>query len=338
VAEYRLLTIWRFDAPLDEVFNAIQDSLRWPQWWPGVQSVEQTDAGDEHGIDNLRRYVWKGALPYRIKFEVRTTRNEKEVAIEGSVKGDLEGFGNWHFCRQGTVSVVRYEWHVRSTRWWMNMSAPLARSVFIRNHALVMEQGGIGLARRLGTRLLMQEHIDLLTTSTDRRQSGCRERRRIDLAMVLAVGMVAGITATGAQLALWWLTQRPLLETLLRDTRMTAALLMGSGILPPPYTARADILVVATLIHFALSAGYALLPTLLPWQLDRSWLVVGIVYGFAIYGINLYGFTLLFPWFTVARDSATLMAHLVFGVTLTAGFRFALRRGRIDSGGPTKLS
>lgn len=326
MAEYRLQTIWRFDAPLEAVFAAIQDSLHWPEWWPGAQAVEQTDAGDANGINCVRRYAWQGELPYRIEFEVRTTRIEKDVAIEGSARGDLEGFGRWHFSRQGTVSVVRYEWRVRTTRWWMNVSAPLARSVFIRNHMLVMEQGARGLARRLGASLLGQENTDLMATSSGAPGFGWRERGRIAPAMVLAVGMVAGIAATVAQLALWWLAERPLLETLFRDARLTAALVMGTGVLPPPSTPRADILIMATLIHFALSVAYALLPALLARRLGRHWLVAGAVYGLAIYGVNLYGFTLVFPWFAVARDSATLVAHLVFGVALVAGTHFLLPR------------
>ena len=38
---------------------------------------------------------------------------------------------------------------------------------------------------------------------------------------------LAGVIATGAQLALWWMAERPLLETLFRDARLTAAIVMG---------------------------------------------------------------------------------------------------------------
>lgn len=31
----RLLTIWRIEAPLKEVYAAIHRSPRWPDWWPG---------------------------------------------------------------------------------------------------------------------------------------------------------------------------------------------------------------------------------------------------------------------------------------------------------------
>lgn len=165
VAEYRLLTIWRIEAPLEEMYAAIHDSLRWPEWWPGAEKVEQIAAGDAAGINSVRRYAWQGQLPYRVVFEVCTTRIEKLVAIEGTARGDLEGIGRWHFSHEAGVSVVRYEWHVRSNRWWMNLTAPVARSMFIRNHGLLMAQGGEGLARRLGSPLVGQETIDLMAAT-----------------------------------------------------------------------------------------------------------------------------------------------------------------------------
>ena len=162
MAEYRLLTIWRIAAPLDEVYTAIHDSPRWPDWWPGMQKVEEVAAGDADGIGSVLRYFWRGKLPYRMVFEVRATRIEKRVAIEGAVQGDLEGIGRWHFISEGAVSVVRYEWNVRSTRWWMNLIAPFARSMFIRNHGIVMRQGAEGLAGLLSAPLLGQASIDLM--------------------------------------------------------------------------------------------------------------------------------------------------------------------------------
>lgn len=162
MAEYHLLTIWRISAPLEDVYDAIHNSLRWPDWWAGASNVEQIVAGDADGINSIRRYSWQGQLPYLVVFTVRATRIEKLVTIEGAAQGDLEGIGRWHFFREGAVSIVRYEWHVRSTVWWMNLMAPLARSVFIRNHVMLMQHGGEGLAHLLKAPLLSQENIDLM--------------------------------------------------------------------------------------------------------------------------------------------------------------------------------
>lgn len=319
MAEYRLLTIWRIRAPLESVFATIQDALRWPGWWPGVLHVEPHAAGNAAGIGSIWHCAWQGQLPYRLTFEVTTTRIEPLLAIEGNVRGDLEGSGRWHFSRQGEITIARCEWQVRSTRWWMNLLAPLARPFFIRNHARVMAQGGMGLARRLAAELVSQETTDLMAAPAPAPIAAgpSRERGRIDPVMVVSAGIVAGVLATLVQLALWWLAAVPLPETLYRDARLTAALLMGPAVLPPPATAQWDILLVATLIHFALSIAYAVIPAWLARRLERgtAWLA-GALYGLLIYGINLYGLTHFFPWFAVARDGITLVAHLVFGIAL----------------------
>lgn len=150
-------------------------------------------------------------------------------------------------------------------------------------------------------------------------------------ALALAAGVGAGIIATLAQLALWWLAEMPLAETFFQDVRLTAALIMGTGILHPASAPHWTILLVATLIHFVLSFVYALFPAYLFCSLRTGSalfaLFAGALYGLAIYGINLYGFTLLFPWFIVDRNWVTLATHLVFGVALAGGCRlFSAKR------------
>jgi hypothetical protein len=151
--------------------------------------------------------------------------------------------------------------------------------------------------------------------------------RRINGRMALFAGVGAGVIATGAQLIFWWIAGRPVIETLLRDARLTAAIALGPDVLPPPSTAQWDVLLAATVIHFALSVTYALLPAGLFGRMN-GWLgaLAGAAYGLAIYVVNLYGFTVLFPWFAVSRDGATLLAHLVFGLALVGGCRLFARR------------
>lgn len=321
MADYRLQTTWRIEAPLADVYAAIQDSLSWPAWWPAVRSVEQIAAGDAAGIRNVRRYSWQGGLPYRLSFDVRTTRIAPLMVIEGVVQGDLEGLGRWYFSQRGKVSIVRHEWHVRGNCWWMNLLAPLARPMFIRNHVRIMAQGGESLARQLGSSLVAEETIDL----TGKRGAvpvvagRGREGGRIDPELALWVGLAAGVIATVVQIVLWWLASVPVAETLSRDARMTAAMLLGPAVLQPRALSW-EILLVATLIHFALSVAYALLPSHVAGRLRfRPALVIGAGYGLVIYGVNLYGVAVLFPWFAETRDWVTLVTHLVFGASLMGG-------------------
>jgi uncharacterized protein YndB with AHSA1/START domain len=154
MANYTFVTEWRIEAPLPAVWEAIYHSEAWPQWWQGVESVVELHPGNAQGIGNTRRYTWKSRLPYRLTFDMQTTRIEPPVTLEGTAAGELEGTGRWHFSTEGPVTVVRYDWQVRTTKRWMNWLAPLARPFFKWNHDVVMRQGGQGLARHLNTRLV----------------------------------------------------------------------------------------------------------------------------------------------------------------------------------------
>jgi uncharacterized protein YndB with AHSA1/START domain len=152
VAEYRFLTTWLIEADRERVWDAIYDSERWPEWWKGVEEAEKLEEGDESGVGQYGRYVWKSKLPYRLEFFVLTTKVERPHLLEGEASGELAGTGRWRlFEHDGTTAIV-YEWNVRTTRAWMNLLAPIARPIFAVNHDYVMRNGGQGLAELLGTR------------------------------------------------------------------------------------------------------------------------------------------------------------------------------------------
>ena len=152
MADYAFTTIWRHHAPIDAVYDAIADSLSWPAWWSTVTKVEELAAGDpETGIGNIRRYTFKGSLPYRLAFDLAVTRTERPRSLAGRATGELEGTGVWTLREEdGGITVTRYDWNVRTTRWWMNLLAPVARPLFKANHDLVMRAGAKGLCTRLG--------------------------------------------------------------------------------------------------------------------------------------------------------------------------------------------
>jgi uncharacterized protein YndB with AHSA1/START domain len=154
VAEYRFLTTWLLEAPRERVWDAIYESERWPEWWHGVLEADKLQEGDESGVGQYGRYVWKSKLPYRLEFFVRTTKVEKPYLLEGNAEGELAGIGRWRLFEEGGVTAALYEWNVRTTRAWMNLISPLARPIFAVNHDYVMRNGGHGLAKLLGVPLL----------------------------------------------------------------------------------------------------------------------------------------------------------------------------------------
>ena len=146
-------------------------------------------------------------------------------------------------------------------------------------------------------------------------------------------GVAAGILATLAQVALWAVFTDALPTIVFRDARFAAAIVMGRAVLPPPATFDAWIVLVATLVHFALSIAYGLLLARLIAGLGRtSSLLAGAVFGLFVYGVNMYGFTSVFPWFEAARDGITVAAHVVFGIVAAGAYQMRSQRqqGRAD--------
>jgi len=155
MADYSFVTIWRIDAPIQAVYDAIADSLAWPTWWPQVPSVTELSKGDERGIGAVRRYVFKGKLPYTLAFDLRVDTIEPPTKLGGTASGELAGTGLWALTEDAPgLTTVRYDWNVRTTRWWMNLLAPLARGLFKSNHDYVMSGGLEGLTRLLGVKAI----------------------------------------------------------------------------------------------------------------------------------------------------------------------------------------
>jgi len=149
MANYEFVTLWEFNAPVRRVWDEIYHTDRWPQWWKAVEAVELIAPGEESGIGAVRKFTWRGVLPYRLSFEMTTTRLEPCVRLEGVAVGELSGSGSWCFSEQASKTRVRYEWRVDTSKRWMQLLSPLARPLFMWNHDVVMRWGFEGLQQRL---------------------------------------------------------------------------------------------------------------------------------------------------------------------------------------------
>src|SRR5512146_1260078 len=149
MSDYAFVTRWRFDAPIERVWEAIRDSDRWPSWWRSAVSVERVASGDAAGVGEVRRFTWRGRLPYTRAFDMRVTRIEPPMAMEGVATGELEGTGLWRLAPESGGTAVRYDWNVRTTTLGMRLLAPIGRPIFAWNHDAVMREGERGLRRLL---------------------------------------------------------------------------------------------------------------------------------------------------------------------------------------------
>ena len=153
MSTFRFVTFWQVDAPIAAVWDAIADSERWPEWWPGVTAAVELERGDADGLRGVRRYTFRSRLPYALTFEVRATTVDRPTLLVGEASGELVGTGRWRLAERDGGTLVRYDWDVSLGRRWMNIVAPLARPIFELNHHAIMRWGGEGLGRLLGVRV-----------------------------------------------------------------------------------------------------------------------------------------------------------------------------------------
>lgn len=150
----------------------------------------------------------------------------------------------------------------------------------------------------------------------------------LDLKSAALAGLVAGLVFLVMELVLVAATT----GSPWGPPRMIAAIGMGEGVLPAPGsppTFDLTVLIVAMLIHFALSVVLGLIWAALFGRMAGTLaLIVGAVFGLAVYGLHFYGLTAVFPWFAMARGWVAIVSHAAFGLVLAATYA-KLRGGRV---------
>lgn len=147
----------------------------------------------------------------------------------------------------------------------------------------------------------------------------------------ISAGVIAGLVFLMLEMALIMMLQG---QSPWGPPRMMAAMVMGENVLPPPAAFDFGILMVAMMIHLTLSIALA---AILGFTISRLRLCTlasisaGAVFGIAVYYINFYGFTAVFPWFAMARGSISIFSHAMFGA-VAAGVYHAVSRAQRAEG------
>ena len=151
---YSFITRWQIAAPLEQVWQAIYESKRWPEWWRSVKAVREVVKGDEQGIGSIRIYTLSSPAKYNLCFSLLLTERVDHSLLKGTASGQLEGTGAWYFKEHNGISHIECHWQVATTIPWMNHLGFLLAPFFRYNHALVMRQGAKSLARKLNAQLV----------------------------------------------------------------------------------------------------------------------------------------------------------------------------------------
>jgi uncharacterized membrane protein YagU involved in acid resistance len=135
-------------------------------------------------------------------------------------------------------------------------------------------------------------------------------------------GVIAGVVFMMLEMSMVWLFMG---ESPWAPPHMIAAMALGKDVLPQPGTwapFHMKILITAMLVHFPLSIAYGLIGA---WLMHRfDWLgalAIGAAFGLAIYLVNFYLIApAAFPWFEMARNWISVLAHVIFGAVLGVSY------------------
>jgi uncharacterized protein YndB with AHSA1/START domain len=152
MAHYSFITIWKFDHPVDAVWEAINAAEDYPLWWPNILGYRCLTPDNPREVGAKGERVVRGLLPYSLSYTTTITQSERPRELAFDAAGDLKGDGKFVFQPNGNRTVVTIYWNVETSGKWLNRLAPLLKWMFAWNHSHVMRRGERGLADWLDAR------------------------------------------------------------------------------------------------------------------------------------------------------------------------------------------
>jgi hypothetical protein len=145
MAAYSFLSHWRLRAPIEPVWAALAAIESYPDWWSCCPVCKKQTPGPA-GVGTQYLEVFQARLPYRLQVTTTITKMDPPHELAFETTGDLVGKGRILLHQQGDEIAVEFPWDCQTTRWFMNLLAPLLRWLFVWNHDWMMAQGERGLA------------------------------------------------------------------------------------------------------------------------------------------------------------------------------------------------
>lgn len=137
--DYWFRNVWSVGAAAGRVFDALVDLTNWPRWWPDVRAVQQID-------DETAELVCRSTLPYALTFRLRrAVQDERAGRLRVEMTGDLEGYTEGLVAPHVTGARLAIDQRVALNKPLLRTLAPVARPLFVANHAAMMRRGQRGL-------------------------------------------------------------------------------------------------------------------------------------------------------------------------------------------------
>jgi uncharacterized membrane protein len=128
-----------FAVPRDSLWDALNDTERFPEWWPWLRSFDAT--GSKLVPGTVAHCAVRAPLPYTLEFEVRIERVVAGESIDTVVSGDLEGPARLEVGGGGGQSSARLTWSVELQLPFLSAASRVARPVLLWAHDRVVSTG-----------------------------------------------------------------------------------------------------------------------------------------------------------------------------------------------------
>jgi hypothetical protein len=141
---FRFDRSWRFDVPVDELWEAVADTAAYPRLWPWLADYESGPlvAG------TVATFSVQPPLPYRLRFVVHVHDVVARDRVRAFVLGDVEGPARLDVASTPTGSSARLTWELELRRPVLARVEPVVRPVMILGHDLVVAMGVRQFRRR----------------------------------------------------------------------------------------------------------------------------------------------------------------------------------------------
>jgi hypothetical protein len=93
MTDYHFVSIWRLQAPIEQVWDEIFHTERWPSWWKYVHRVDQLDPGDADGLGRRQHLEFTTRLPYRLGFDIQVRHLQPPTTLEAVATGSWRASG-----------------------------------------------------------------------------------------------------------------------------------------------------------------------------------------------------------------------------------------------------
>ncbi len=140
---------WCIDSPLELTWNELMNYKKWLLWCDALEKIETIHSTGSIQKGNHLKSEWKGPLPYTLRFETVINEVSPYSSLAFNVTGDLLGSDSCRFLQINRSTQINFIWNVVPTKIWMRMSAPFARTIFIKNHNRIIEKAICGFSEAI---------------------------------------------------------------------------------------------------------------------------------------------------------------------------------------------